>query len=124
MRNNQSYRWRRQMIWGLLLVLFGAGLLLDQFDMLDVRRLWHYWPLILVVVGLNRMIGPPSARDFTSGLWMACVGVWLFLTFENRFGLTFYNSWPVVIIISGATMVLEPVIARRMQSGESNHEKR
>jgi hypothetical protein len=124
MRNNESYRWRRQMMWGLLLVALGIGLFLDQMGMLDIDRLWHYWPLLLVVVGINRMIGFPSARDFTSGLWMACIGAWLFVVFEGRWGLDFYNSWPVFIIISGITMVLEPVIARRLQSREPDHEKR
>jgi hypothetical protein len=124
MRNNESYRWRRQMMWGLLLVALGIGLFLDQMGMLDIDRLWHYWPLLLVVVGINRMIGFPSARDFTSGLWMACIGAWLFVVIEGRWGLDFYNSWPVFIIISGITMVLEPVIARRLQSREPDHEKR
>jgi hypothetical protein len=123
MRNNQSYRWRRQVIVGLLLVVFGVGLLLDRLDMLDIERLWHYWPLVLVVVGVNRMIGYPSARDFTGGLWMAAIGAWLFLTLEHKFGLTFHNSWPVFIIISGVSIVLEPVVARRLQSRESGNEK-
>lgn len=123
MSNNNSYQWRRQVIWGLLLMLFGLVLLLDQLDMFDVTRLWHYWPLLLVVLGLNRMIGSPNARDFTSGLWMTFIGLWLFAVFEELFGLTFYNSWPVFIIVSGITMVLEPVIARRLQNREINNEK-
>ena len=123
MRNNETYRWRRQMMVGLLLVVLGVGLLLDQLGMLEIERLWHYWPLVLVVVGVNRMIGFPSARDFTGGLWMACIGGWLFLTLENKFGLTFRNSWPVFIIISGVSIVLEPVLARRLQSRESDNEK-
>lgn len=123
MNNNESYRWRRQVVWGLLLVLFGVVLLLDQLDVFDVRELWHYWPLLLVVFGANKMIGAPTARDVTSGLWLVFVGAWLFAIFEELFGLTFYNSWPFFIIISGVTMVLEPVIARRIQSRESSHEK-
>jgi hypothetical protein len=123
MRNSDSYRWRRQMVIGLLLVVFGVGLLLDQLGMFDITRVWHYWPLILVVIGVTRMIGFPSARDFTSGLWMAAVGLWLFLVFEGMYGLTFYNSWPVFIIISGVSMVLEPVIARRLKSREPDNDK-
>jgi hypothetical protein len=123
MRNNNPYRWRGQMLWGLLLVVLGVGLLLDQLGMFDIETLWHYWPLLLVVVGINRMIGFPSARDFTGGLWMTGVGLWLFAIFDGGYGLTFYNSWPVFIIISGVAMVLEPVVARRLQSRESDNEK-
>ena len=123
MSENKSYQWRRQVIWGLLLMLFGLVLLLDQLDVFDIKRLWHYWPLLLVVVGLNKMIGYPTARDFTSGLWITFVGLWLFVTFEGLFGLTFYNSWPIFIIVSGITMLVEPVIARRLQNRESINEK-
>lgn len=122
MRNNQTYGWRRQIVWGLLLVALGVGLFLDQIGMFDIERLWHYWPLLLVLIGVNRMIGYPSARDFTSGLWTACVGAWLFAVFEGDYGLTFYNSWPVFIIISGVAMVLEPVVARRLKNRESGNE--
>ena len=123
MRNGQRYGWRRQIVWGLLLVALGVGLFLDQVGMFDIDRLWHYWPLLLVLIGLNRMIGFPSARDFSSGLWTACVGVWLYLVFEEDFGLTFFNSWPVFIIISGVAMVLEPVAARHIKNRESGNEK-
>jgi hypothetical protein len=123
MRNDQSYRWRRQVMWGLVLVALGIGLFLDQMGMLDIEHLWHYWPLIMVVVGVNRMIGYPSARDFTGGLWTACIGAWLYAVFDGDWGLTFYNSWPVFIIISGLTMVLEPAIARQLRSRESDNEK-
>jgi len=110
-------------MWGVLLVVLGGVLLLDQMHILDVDELWHYWPLLMVAVGVNKMIGYPTARDFTSGLWIAFVGAWLFAVFEGLFGLTFYNSWPVFIIVSGITMVMEPLVARRLKSRESNNEK-
>lgn len=121
--SNNNYQWRRQVVLGLLLMLFGLVLLLDQLDMFDLSRLWHYWPLLLVVVGLNKMIGSPTARDFTSGVWMTFIGLWLFVVFEGMFGLTFYNSWPIFIIVSGVTIMLQPVVARRLKDRESTNEK-
>jgi hypothetical protein len=109
-------------MWGLLLVALGLGLLLDRMDLFDMDELWHYWPLMLVLVGINRMIGSPSPRDFTSGVWSAFVGIWLFCVFEHLFDLTFRNSWPLFIIVTGITMVLEPIVAR-IKSRESNNEK-
>jgi hypothetical protein len=123
MRNNDSYRWRRQMLVGLVLVVLGIALFLDQMGMFDLLRLWHFWPLLLVVVGINRMIGSPSARDFTGGLWLTCIGLWLFALFEGRFGLTLYNSWPLFIIISGLAMVLEPVVSRHLQERDAGADK-
>jgi hypothetical protein len=124
MDDDDSYRWRRQLVWGLLLVGLGVAVFLDQMGIVETENLWHYWPLVLVVIGINRTIGYPSARDFVGGLWTALIGIWLFATLEGLFGLTFWNSWPIFIIISGVTIALEPIVARRFKSkpGE-RHEK-
>lgn len=100
-------------MWGLVLIGLGAALLLDQLEILDVYELWHYWPLLLVVLGINKMIGYPTAADFTSGLWTAFIGVWLFANFEHMFGLRFHNSWPYLIIAWGVTLILKPFIRER-----------
>ncbi|MES2150759.1 MAG: DUF5668 domain-containing protein [Pseudomonadota bacterium] len=111
-------------MWGLLLIGFGLAVFLDRIDMFDIDGMWHYWPLVLVVLGVNKMIGYPSARHFTSGLWSVFIGLWLFATFEGLYGLTFANSWPFLIIAWGVTMILEPFIHTRFASNtESGHEK-
>jgi hypothetical protein len=124
---NNSYQWRKQLMWGLLLVGLGGALLLDQMDMLDIYDLWHYWPLILVVIGINKMIGYPTANDFTSGLWICFIGVWLFANFERMFGMTFHNSWPYLIIAWGVTLILKPFIRERFAvnapAREASHEE-
>jgi hypothetical protein len=67
----------------------------------------------MVVIGLNKMIGYPSAREFTSGLWTMFIGFWLFANFENLFGLNFRNSWPYLIIGFGVTLIVKPFIRNR-----------
>lgn len=113
MNINNSYHWRKQMMWGLLLIGLGGAFLLDQFGLVDIDELWRYWPLILVVLGINKMIGYPSAAEFTAGLWLTFIGVWLFANFEHMFGLTFNNSWPYLLIAWGVTLVLKPFIRER-----------
>ena len=124
MSTDKSYEWRRQLVWGLLLIGLGVAIFLDRLDLFEVDELWHYWPLILVVIGVNKMIGFPTAKHFTSGLWLVFIGVWLFATFENLFGLTMYNSWPILIIGWGVTLILEPAIQKRFAPNpESSDEK-
>lgn len=111
-------------MWGLLLIGFGLAIFLDQMDMIALRSVWHYSPLVLVVFGINKMIGYPTAKHFTNGLWLVFIGLWIFAVFEDMFGLTWYNSWPFVIIASGVTMILEPIIKRRFAPNEeAGHEK-
>ncbi|UUZ49363.1 DUF5668 domain-containing protein [Massilia sp. B-10] len=115
-----SYEWRRQLLWGLVLIGVGVTIFLDQMDIIEVEGLWHYWPLLLVISGINKMIGYPTAKHFTSGLWTMFMGLWLFAVFEHEFGLTLSNSWPLPIIVCGITMVLEPLIKKRFAPNEES----
>ncbi len=44
-----------KIVWGLTLVFVGSILLLDNFGVIDFywRSVWHFWPLILILIGLN-----------------------------------------------------------------------
>jgi hypothetical protein len=122
MRNEASYDLRRQVLWGLLLVGLGVAFLLDQMNIVEIESLWHYAPLLLVVIGINQTIGYPSGREFASGLWTAFIGLWLFAVLEGLFGLTFANSWPLFIIISGVTMAIRPIAERKFgKAGGIDH---
>jgi uncharacterized membrane protein HdeD (DUF308 family) len=129
MQTEEAYRWRKQVVWGLLLIVVGAVVLLDRLYYIDAGSFWHYWPLLLVAVGINQAIGYPSEREFGNALWTIFIGLWLFACFENLFGLTFRNSWPLFILAWGVKLVLQPLVARRLsQSGdnttlENRHEK-
>ena len=105
-------------MWGLALIGMGTLFFLDRINMVDIEDLWHYWPLLLIVVGLNKMIGYPTAKHFVSGLWTVFMGCWLFAVFEGLYGLTFGNSWPIVIIAWGVQMILEPIVRERFAANK------
>ena len=113
MNSDDAYRWRKQGLWGLALIVLGTVVLLDRMGHIDAREYWHYAPLLLVVIGVSQTIGYPSPREFGSGLWTAFVGLWLFAVLENAFGLTWRNSWPLFILMWVVKLVLDPFIARR-----------
>lgn len=114
MDSNQAYHWRKQLLWGVLLIGIGGALLADQFGYVEIYDLWQYWPLALVLIGVIKMIGFPTARDFVSGLWCVVIGVWLFANFEHMFGMYFDSSWPFLIIAWGVILILKPFIRQRL----------
>ncbi len=124
MKTESSYEWRKQLMWGLVMVGAGVTLFLGQADLIEVDHLWHYWPLLMVVFGINKMIGYPTAKHFASGLWSVFIGLWLFATFEHMFGLTFWNSWPFFIIAGGVSMIIEPFIERRFAPNEEHRNEK
>ncbi|MFM6954808.1 MAG: LiaF transmembrane domain-containing protein [Sphingobacteriaceae bacterium] len=48
-----------KIVWGITLVFIGTILLLDNFDIIDFywRSVWHFWPIILILSGLNLVFG-------------------------------------------------------------------
>lgn len=126
MHTEEAYRWRKQAVWGLLLIAAGTVVLFDRLGYLDIGPVWdywHYWPLLLVVGGINQAIGSPTPRELGGGLWTAFIGLWLFACFEHVFGLTFGNSWPLFILAFGLKLVLQPLVARRFASQASTDQK-
>lgn len=121
---DDAYNRRRLMLRGLVLVAAGAAILLDRTGQIELDAYWQYAPLLLVLLGLNRAIGAPSARELSGGVWTALGGAWLFVSLNELFGLTFWNSWPVFIIISGLFMLLRPVAARLYPNKEQDHATR
>ncbi|AVR96391.1 LiaF transmembrane domain-containing protein [Pseudoduganella armeniaca] len=107
-----THRQRRQVIWGLTLVVFGVAYLLQRDDDAAVARLWQYWPWVLVAFGANSMLPPTDGRRFVDGLSQVLFGAWFWVTWEGWWGLTFSNSWPLLIIVAGLGMALQPLANR------------
>lgn len=119
MDTEDAYRWRKQVVLGLLMIAIGIIVLLDRMYYIDAGDYWHYWPLLLVVVGINQTIGYPSPRELGNGVWTIFIGLWLFACFEHLFGLTFRNSWPLFILAWGVKLVFQPLVARRFLQAQS-----
>ena len=49
-----------RLIPGLVLVLLGILLMLANLGMLEIERLWRFWPVILIAFGLHRILALPG----------------------------------------------------------------
>jgi phage shock protein C len=43
------------LIWGIILIVIGIFFLLHQLDIRVWRYVWHFWPVILIVWGVNKL---------------------------------------------------------------------
>ena len=118
---NSSYRKRQQAAWGLVLIVVGGVALLDRWYLLELYELWHYWPFVFVLFGINKMIGCERPQHLLSGASTVLFGLWLYASIEGLWGLSFFNSWPLLIIIWGVRIMLEPFLAPRAPSIKENH---
>src|SRR5579871_5694792 len=90
---NKAYgqnQWMRgpgmsHLLVGLCVVAIGVLLLLDNMGVYQIGNLWRFWPVILIVAGLGRMIDSGSGRVW--GGFMVLIGLaFLADSFNFRIG--------------------------------------
>jgi hypothetical protein len=90
---------------GIFLLLAGIALLLDKFDILSVGPAWHFWPIIIIAIGLGHLIDAHVAEEYRKAIWLLFLGCWLLISQLHLFGLSFHNSWPILLIGVGVGML-------------------
>jgi len=90
---------------GIMLVAIGLIVLLDSLHVYDLGNIIGYWPLILVIFGIRKMIVGRSPRRFPKGAFTIFLGLWLFAAFNHLWGIRLVETWPAVLIGLGITMV-------------------
>jgi predicted membrane protein len=93
---------------GLILIAVGALVLLANMNILpfDVD-LAHWWPLILVVLGLIHLWNNRNIFDF-SGMFLILLGVvFLMATLDKISWSDIWRYWPAVLILLGVSIVFK-----------------
>jgi predicted membrane protein len=90
-------------VGGGIIVIVGLLLLLNNLGILHVRDIWDFWPLILVVFGIAKIVKSCSPAHVIWGSVLAGVGALLFLDNLSMFHLDFNFVWPLVLIGFGLT---------------------
>lgn len=116
-----------QVIMGVIAIAFGIVFLLDNLDIWDFRHAIHFWPTILIVIGLVKIWDSRTSTGYLIGGGLATLGVLMIL---HRLGYIYFNirtMWPLILIGVGG-FIIAKALARRnrvdavptLKEGESN----
>jgi hypothetical protein len=123
MNVERAYQWRKQLIWGVLLIVVGCAILLGRAGYLDIdipwTRLWRYWPWLLVISGITQIIPPTTPHYLLSGLGSIFFAAWWYVSFNRLWGWDFGDTWPALIVACGVGMLLRPLLERFSISAKS-----
>ena len=99
-------RGRGLLFTGVVIIALGLILLLNQFGLLPFRTVFHFWPTILIVVGIIKLFAGNNLGDRVVGAVLIGVGsIWQ----TNALGLTHITwgqAWPLFIILVGVLFIL------------------
>jgi uncharacterized membrane protein HdeD (DUF308 family) len=90
---------------GLFLLIAGVALMLDKFDIISDVQVWHYWPIIIIAIGLGKLLDAQLAWEYRKACSTLFIGAWFLISELHIFGLDYHNSWPILLIGIGIGML-------------------
>ena len=106
---------------GVLILLFGFLLLLRNMGYMHGVRIWEYWPILLILVGLRLLIRPNEYRQPVSGLFLTIIGAIFLLNNLDVIDLRWGLIWPLLLIFLGVVIIYHSLWRKRgKSSGQDN----
>lgn len=105
--SNPDWFASQRVVPALVLIAVGAFFLLNNLHMVRFHDLWQYWPLVLMVAGVFKLVDAEEPRQRTGGGILLAIGS-IFLA--NNLGLipfNVWNLWPLLIIGAGVYMLVD-----------------
>jgi hypothetical protein len=96
------------MLFGGIIIAIGTIWLLDNLGIVHAHEVWRYWPAILVVVGLIRVLHARSPGGILWGTLVAGVGTLILLDHLEVFYFDWHRYWPLLVIGWGVLILLRP----------------
>jgi predicted membrane protein len=94
-----------QLVAGLIILALGLLFLLDNLNIVETDRVFDYWPVILIVIGLTKMSQARSGSSrFVAGIWVF-VGVLFLLDQLDMIDFDIGDLWPVFLILLGGALL-------------------
>lgn len=102
-----SFRFTPHLVLGLIIVVVGVLLTLDNLEVLDAREYLRYWPALLMVYGIVKMLQPDSRGSRYWGLILTFVGAALLVDKLYILDFRLWDFWPLLLVALGAMMILK-----------------
>jgi LiaF transmembrane domain len=104
-----------QIFAGVMFVTVGGLLIAQQVSQAVWLEWSHFWPIIIVGMGLNQLIQGIRRRDDKAGWGLSLMVTGSVLTLHTEQILSLRQTWPVFVIAQGVGLVLNG----RWQAGNS-----
>jgi cell wall-active antibiotic response 4TMS protein YvqF len=99
-------RTSRHFVVGVLIVLLGFVLLLDQLGFVEAGKVFLFWPLILIYFGLHKLLGDQNSVSRFWGGFLVLLGVSFQLEELGFSYVRIGTIWPVFLICVGILLIL------------------
>ena len=101
-------RYNPGLVTGVLAIVIGSLVLLDHAGFFHVGNLWRFWPLILIIFGINGLLQKDSRCGKGGVVGGGVMLIWGVLLLAASFGyLAWTQMWPWFLIGLGLLLIWE-----------------
>ena len=93
-----------RIVFGLFFAWLGVLFFLDQVGWIDIGNWWRFWPVLLIVLGLVKLLTPPH-RSWFGGIFLMALGGFFLSSEFHIFHLQWRYVYPAFIVVGGLAMV-------------------
>jgi predicted membrane protein len=104
-------------IWGAIICVIGAALLLDHMGYVAIDRIWRYWPMLLVIGGVQNVI---QSGTRAWGIVLLIAGILLQLGTLGVMHFSWGEVWPLLIIAAGGKMIWSSLESRKLRASPAD----
>ncbi len=98
-----------RIFWGIILVIVGILFLLEQMHQADASYiLGHYWPVILIVIGLWIIVTSEFRNSLGGIILVAMGGIFLLINLGIFREDVWSYAWPLAIVVVGVWILIRP----------------
>jgi predicted membrane protein len=101
-----------RLVFGLFILALGVLFILDNLDLVNAGHFVRYWPVVIIVYGLARLLQPRHAGGRLWGLFAAVIGSLLLARSLHYVHFDFWALWPIVLVFIGFNIIWHAFVAR------------
>jgi predicted membrane protein len=94
---------------GVLIIVVGLLLFLDNLDILESDSILQWWPILLIAVGLVKLFERGASGGRAFGFVLLLVGTVILLNNLHITYINLWDLWPVLIVLVGGSMIWRAV---------------
>ncbi|RZA36432.1 MAG: hypothetical protein EOP92_05315 [Lysobacteraceae bacterium] len=108
----QSKGLSSQVVLGLLVILMGLLFLLDNLDLIEIRHIVSFWPMVFIIAGTVKLCDTQTRHGQLMGGGLVGLGVLMILDRTGVIDFDVRTFWPLFLIGAGGFVLYKALGSR------------